>query len=73
MKRSISRTLLERKTPEEIAAEHGEDGLLTAFLKSLLPHDADRNIRNQEREEKALARKEKRRKWFRSDEEELDE
>ena len=56
-KRSLSRTLLETKTPEEIIAEHGRDGFLVVLFKSFNRHDSDRHRRRLERTAKYRNRK----------------
>jgi hypothetical protein len=58
-KRSLSRTLLEKKTDDQLISEYGRDGLLTILLKSLLRHDSDRHLRRREKSEKAERRKTK--------------
>lgn len=61
-KKSLSRTLLERKTPEEISSQYGQEGLLLVLLKSLLRHDSDRHLRKRDRSERAERRKSKNQK-----------
>lgn len=61
MKKSVSRTELETKTPEQIAQEYGDQGLILCILKSLKRHDSDRNLRRQLRVEKKLQKKRGRR------------
>lgn len=62
-KRSLSRTLLEKKTDEQLIDEYGKTGLLTILFKSLLRHDSDRHLR---RRDKSM-RSEKRKKFHKNE------
>ncbi len=56
-KRSLSRTLLEKKTDEQLIDEYGKTGLLTILFKSLLRHDSDRHLRRRDKSMRAEKRK----------------
>ncbi|MCC6711055.1 MAG: hypothetical protein IT416_01750 [Candidatus Pacebacteria bacterium] len=58
-KKSLSRTLLEKRTEDQLINEYGREGLLTILLKSLLRHDSDRHLRRREKSEKAEKKKAK--------------